>query len=120
MTKQQYLDFCRALTNVLTDQPFEENFSTWVIRHKHSRKWFALLMEHDGADIVNLKCDPMEADFLRKAFEGVTAAYHMNKTHWNTVYLTSDVPDEELKRMTESSYALTLAKKDKDALKNGG
>ncbi len=120
MTKQQYLDYCRTLPNVLTDQPFDEDFNTWVVRHKASRKWFALVMEHNEADVVNLKCDPMEADFLRKAFEGVTEAYHMNKTHWNTVYLASDVPDEELKRMTENSYKLTQAKKDRDALKSGG
>ena len=65
-------------------------------------KWFA-----------NLKCDPLEADFLRKAFKGVVPAYHMNKVHWNTVYLDSDVPDEEIRRMTLSSFNLTAGKKKK-------
>lgn len=120
MTKQQYLDYCHTLPNVVTDQPFDEDFNTWVIRHKISRKWIGIIMVHNGADIINLKCDPMEADFLRKAFEGITEAYHMNKTHWITVYLGSDVPDEELERITGNSYKLTQAKKDRDALKNGG
>ena len=65
-------------------------------------------MAHDGGYIVNLKCDPQEAELLRKLFSGVTPAYHMNKTHWNSVRLDeSDVPDEELRRMTMNSFELT-------------
>ena len=75
-----------------------------------TRKWFALVMAHDGKTIVNMKCEPMEADFLRSAYEGVTPAYHMNKVHWNTVYLDSDVPDEEIFRMTMNSFELTKKK----------
>lgn len=107
MTKEQYLEFCRGIDGAETDQPFNEDFSTWICRHSDTRKWFAAVMEHEGRWIVDLKCDPMESDFLRKAFEGIIPAYHMNKLHWNTVYLESDVPDEELKRMTLNSFALT-------------
>ena len=57
-----------------------------------------------------MKCEPMEADFLREAYEGVTPAYHMNKVHWNTVYLDSDVPEEEIYRMTMNSFELTKKK----------
>ena len=110
MTKEEYLDFCGNLGGAELDSPFDEDFETVVARHSDNRKWFALVMEHNGKWIVNLKCDPMEADFLRKAFEGVTPAYHMNKTHWNTVYLNSDVPREEIERMTLASFELTAKK----------
>lgn len=111
MTKEEYLDFCRDIGGVETDQPFSEDFKSWVCRHANSKKWFALIMELDGKWAVNLKCEPLEAEFLRKAFEGITAGYHMNKTHWNTVYLESDVPREEIERMTMNSYELTRTKK---------
>ncbi len=107
MTKDEYLDFCRDIGGAETDQPFEEEFDAWVARHVGTRKWFALIMEHDGHTIVNLKCEPLEGDFLKKAFKGITPAYHMNKTHWITVYLDSDVPDDELKRVTLNSFELT-------------
>ena len=68
-------------------------------------------MELDGKTVVNLKCEPMQADFLRSIYTGVIPAYHMNKTHWNTVYLNSDVPDEEIERMTLESFRLTDKKK---------
>lgn len=107
MTKQSYLDFCRSLPNALLDQPFEGDFTTWVARHEENGKWFALVMELKGQTIVNLKCDPMETGLLRSAYQSVIPAYHMNKTHWNTVFLGGDVPEEELKRMTAESFLLT-------------
>ncbi|MGN1341103.1 MAG: MmcQ/YjbR family DNA-binding protein [Oscillospiraceae bacterium] len=111
MTRNAFLDFCRSIPGASTDQPFDEDFETWVARHTLTRKWFALLMKHEGRDIVNLKCDPQEADLLRKLFTGVIPAYHMNKTHWNTIILDSDLPDEEIKRMTLNSFALTDKRK---------
>ena len=49
-------------------------------------------------------------DFLRQAYEDVTPGYHMNKTHWNTIMLGGDVPEDELKRMIERSYDLIKPK----------
>ena len=113
MTREEYLEHCRNMGGVTVDQPFDEDFNTWVARHTDSRKWFALIFDVYGRPAVNLKCDPMEANFLRSVYQGVTEAYHMNKVHWNSVYFDSDVPDEELIRMTESSFALTDKKKRK-------
>ena len=107
MTREAYLNYCAGLPGAVVDQPFPEDFQSWVARHWDSRKWFALVMKVDGRDAVNLKCSPMEADLLRSAYTGVRPGYHMNKTHWNTVYLESDVPEEELLRMTEESFRLT-------------
>lgn len=111
MTSDEFLDFCRSIPGASVDQPFDGDFETFVARHTLSRKWFALLMLHEGKYIVNLKCDPQEADLLRKLFQGVIPAYHMNKTHWNTVILDSDLPEEEIKRMVMNSFELTKSKK---------
>lgn len=113
MNKNEYLDFCGTIAAAVSDTPFEDDAESVVIRHRDTRKWFALVMDLNGKTIVNLKCDPMEADFLRKAYTGIIPAYHMNKTHWNTVFLDSDVPDEEIIRMTMSSFDLTSKPKPK-------
>ncbi len=113
MTKEKYLEFCRNIAGASVDRPFNEDFSSYAARHTISRKWFALIMELDGRVIVNLKCDPMQADFLRRIYKGIVPAYHMNKTHWNTVYLDSDVPDEEIENMTLESFNLTEKPKKK-------
>lgn len=107
MTKDEYLEYCGSIAAAVLDKPFKNDEDSIVIRHRDTRKWFGLVMESDGKTIVNLKCEPMEADFLRKAYKGVIPAYHMNKTHWNTVCLDSDVPDDEIRRMTMNSFFLT-------------
>ncbi len=109
MTRQEYLSYCGTITAAVMDTPFDDG-ETVIVRHRDTRKWFGAVMELNGKTIVNLKCEPMEADFLRQAYEGVIPAYHMNKTHWNTVYLDSDIPDEEIFRMTMSSFELTKKK----------
>lgn len=57
---------------------------------------------------INLKCDPMEAAQLRDVFDCVIPGYHMNKTHWNTVILDGSLPDGEIERMIDNSYALVV------------
>ena len=108
MTRNEYIEYLGTIAGASLDAPFDDGGESIVARHRDTQKWFALIMKLEGRDIVNLKCDPMEADFLRNAYKGVIPAYHMNKTHWNTVYLDSDVPEEEIKRMTDSSYTLTM------------
>ena len=112
MTKNEYLEFCGTIAAAVSDTPFDNDAESVVIRRRDTRKWFALVMKLNGKSIVNLKCEPIEADFLRNAYNGIIPAYHMNKTHWNTVFLDSDVPDEEIKRMTLNSLEL-ISKKPK-------
>jgi predicted DNA-binding protein (MmcQ/YjbR family) len=80
------------------------------MRHGINKKTFAQIYERGGKLCVNLKCDPVEADFLRSAFADVTLGYHMNKTHWNTVTIGGDVTDDELRRQIEHSYKLIQPK----------
>lgn len=107
MTKEQFLEFCGTIGGSETDCPFPGDFETTVVRHENTGKWFALVMLYREKWIVNMKCDPQEADFLRSVYKGVIPAYHMNKVHWNSVFLDSDVPEEEIRRMTLKSFFLT-------------
>ena len=79
-----------------------------------------MIYERNDKLCLNLKCDPFEADFLRKMFENVTPGYHMNKVHWNTFTLGGDVLKDELKRMIDNNYGLIKPKarrmKNADAL----
>lgn len=111
MNKAEYLDFCRGLPGAVVDQPFEGEFDVYVARHGDTGKWFAALLQHQGRDLVNLKCDPIESGFLQSVYQGVTPGYHMNKTHWISVYFGSDVPDALLEQLTRASFRLTDKKK---------
>ena len=109
MTRRELVDFCLTFPAAYEDYPFDDiaDAGAWtVMRHRANKKSFALIYERHGKLCVNLKCEPLEAGFLRQAFADVTPAYHMNKVHWNTVALGGDVPDEELKWMVGRSYDL--------------
>ena len=116
MTRRELIDLCLSYPGSYEDYPFDDftnaggsGISWTVMRHRGNKKSFALIFERDGL-CINLKCEPMRADFLRSAFPGVMPAYHMNKAHWNTVK-PDLVSSEDLETMIGDSYELTKPKK---------
>lgn len=109
------LEFCKSLgEEVYEDYPF--NDGNWaVMRHRSNKKGFAFLYEHLGHLQVNVKCAPEWTGFWRGSFESVLPAYHMNKTHWNTIILDGSVPDSDVKEMISESFRLTANGRDKKA-----
>ena len=105
MTRRELVEFCLGFRDAYEDYPFDGEWA--VMRHLQNKKCFALVYERQGELCINLKCEPEKADFLRSVYAGVRPAYHMNKTHWNTVVIGSDVPDDELRRMIHDSCELT-------------
>lgn len=108
LSKEDVIAYCLSLPAVYEDYPFDE--VTAVMRHKGNKKSFALIIFAHGKQHINLKCEPDRAEFLRRIYAGVTAGYHMNKMHWNSVFADSDVPEEEIKSMIDHSYMLTRPK----------
>ena len=103
----------RALHRYLLDKPearLDYPFGPEVAVYKVRDKVFALASAYGaGLTRLNLKCDPQEAEQLRMAFPDIiSAGYHMNKKHWNSVNLNSALPQRELERMVDNSYALVV------------
>ena len=46
---------------------------------------------------------------LRDIFAAVVPGYHMNKRHWNTIYLDGSIPRGEIERMIDNSWDLVVA-----------
>jgi predicted DNA-binding protein (MmcQ/YjbR family) len=112
MTRRELIDYCLTYPDAYEVYPFDDisDPGAWtVMRHRLNKKGFAFIYEREGL-CVNLKCEPLRADFLRQLYKGVTPAFHMNKVHWNTVRVDADVPAEDLCGMIEHSWRLTLAK----------
>src|SRR5437762_781422 len=72
-------------------------------------KMYAMIGEDSkGKPILTLKCDPFRSEELRENYEGITPGYHMNKTHWNSIYFESNMPNELVKNLIVHSYTLVL------------
>ncbi len=90
-----------------------------VLRHQSNKKWYAILMKvrrsvlgldgDDIIDIINVKCDTLEIDFLSQQ-QGFFHGYHMNKNHWLTILLDGSVPLETVCGLIEQSFDMTAPK----------
>jgi len=109
VNKKELIDHSLTYPGAYVDYPFDGNWA--CMRHGSNKKGFAFIYERDDKLCVNLKCEPFRADFLRQIYTGVTAGYHMNKEHWNTVTIGGDVPDAELLEMICHSHELIRPKK---------
>jgi predicted DNA-binding protein (MmcQ/YjbR family) len=108
LTKKDLIDYCLTFPGAYEDYPFDKDSAAanaWtVMRHNKSKKSFAFIFERGGFVNINLKCEPMQADFLRSVYPSVIPAYHMNKVHWNGIILDGSIPDEEIFNWIRNSY----------------
>jgi len=102
MTRDELRNYCLSLTAATEDFPFGLDVAVFKVKGK----MFALLPVQQTPQTISLKADPVEVPLLRQKYEAVQPGYHLNKTHWNTVTVNSDLPDEEVLAMVEDSYLL--------------
>jgi predicted DNA-binding protein (MmcQ/YjbR family) len=113
-----------AMPGTYEDYPFGPETAVFKVKAPSSGgagrpgKVFALGNLGSYPLAISLKCDPELAPALRAANPGITAGYHLNKRHWNTVD-TSQVAEQMVLEMVEDSYDLVVAglpKKQQEAL----
>lgn len=84
-------------------------FNAEVSVFKVAGKMFALSSLDAEPLSISLKCVPEVAVKLRIEYPAITAGYHLNKQHWNTVLIDDAVPDQLVREMIEDSYDLVRA-----------
>jgi predicted DNA-binding protein (MmcQ/YjbR family) len=117
MDIEDFRNYCIQKQGVTEEFPFDDV----TLVFKVMGKMFALTSLDREQLSINLKCDPEKAVELREQYEGVQAGYHMNKKHWNTVFVESIKPQKLVLEWIDDSYNLVVAsltKKLKDELKS--
>ncbi len=115
ITLTELREYCGKKPGAVETCPFGEE----TLVFKVMDKMFALTNITWSKPAVNLKCDPDWAMMLRQHYVAVQPGYHMNKRHWNTVYLDGSIPIDEIWEMIDHSYRLVvkgLKKFDRDKL----
>lgn len=116
MNIEEYRDYCLAKPGTTESFPFDNT----TLVFKVGGKIYALT-NIEVFESINLKSPPEINQELREHYQGIKPGYHMNKKHWNTVDVHSDVPTFELLKMIDQSYDLVfngLTKKQKESLGN--
>jgi predicted DNA-binding protein (MmcQ/YjbR family) len=100
---EELRDYCLQKRGVTEGFPFGED----TLVFKIGDKLFLLTGLQDG-DRFNAKCDPELAVELRERYNEVKPGYHMNKTHWNTIYMNGSLTKKQLCQMIDHSYDLVF------------
>ena len=116
MNVEDLREYCLSLPAVEESFPFDDE--TLVM--KIGGKIFAFIPLEASDACINLKCDPELAIELREKFNCVHPGFHMNKTHWNTIFISSEITENQMKEWIIHSYDLVknkLPKKIQEQLK---
>jgi predicted DNA-binding protein (MmcQ/YjbR family) len=108
MNLETFYEYCVSKRGVTEHFPFDQD----TLVFKVGGKMFALSsldQWEKGEPSVNLKCDSDYAQELRAQFAAIQPAFHMNKTHWNTVTINNEITDTFIKELIDDSYNLIFA-----------
>ncbi|OOQ57529.1 MmcQ/YjbR family DNA-binding protein [Mucilaginibacter pedocola] len=103
MNIEELRDYALSLPAAEESFPFGED----TLVFKVGGKVFLLANLNDGQHI-NAKCDPERAVELREQYTEVQPGYHMNKKHWNTVYMSGALNYKQLCELVDHSYQLVF------------
>ena len=118
MNIEEFRDYCLSKKHVTECFPFDEKTLVFKVKGKV----FLLTDIQSNPLQFNVKCDPEIAIQLRENYSCITPGFHMNKKHWNTIDVNSDLNDELLLELILDSYNLvvkSLTKKTRDELSIG-
>lgn len=117
MKRNEVIDFIDEKYNVGPEGLWKKYPNYYVFRHRHNRKWFAILMDAPNktleigdkgtTDVLNVKLSKFQVDeLLSNHIKGFLPAYHMNKSTWISAVI-EELSDEQIKKLVEASFQNT-------------
>ena len=103
MNVEEVRDYCMQKPATTEGLPFGEDTLVFKVAGK-----IFLLIGLEQGNRFNVKCDPELAVELREQHTEVQPGYHMNKTHWNTVFIDGSLTYKQIYGMIDHSYELIV------------
>lgn len=108
MNIDQMRAYCLSKKGTTEDFPFDEN----TLVFKVLGKMFALtslLGWESGSSSINLKADPEYSQELRADYGSIRPGFHMNKKHWNTLYIhEGELQPQFIFKLIDHSYNMVV------------
>lgn len=105
MDIEQVREYALTMPNATEDMPYGND---WLIFRVGGKIFLHIWLE-SPVPTCAVKLEPEFGQELRERYEGVRAAYHLNKQHWNDIYL-EQTSDEQVKEWIKRSYQLVFSK----------
>lgn len=108
MNIEELREYCLGIKGATECFPFDED--TLVYKVMDKMFVYYSLTPKNGDFFVSMKCDPEKSLSLREHYNGIIQGYHMDKKHWISVYLDSDVPDKMIEELINHSVEEVIKK----------
>ena len=102
MEAEEIREYCLSKKAVTEGFPFDNE----TLVFKIGGKMFLLVSLEKHPATFSAKADPEWSEELRENYPQISGAYHMNKTHWNTIILDGSLDDSLVKDWIRDSYNL--------------
>jgi predicted DNA-binding protein (MmcQ/YjbR family) len=97
-------DYLESKPAARKDMPFGPD----ALVFKVLDKMFALVEWQEEPITIALKADPVDVIIQRQQYDAVGPPRYLHKDHWNAITLDGSIPDEDVQRMIDDSYALVV------------
>jgi len=105
MNIEHVRDLALACPGATEDMPYGPDWLIFRIEHKI----FLHIWLEAPEPTCAVKLDPERGQQLRQHHEGIQPAYHLNKVHWNDLYLNA-LDDALIAELINESYLLVRSK----------
>lgn len=116
MNIEQVREYALSLKGTTEDMPYG---SDWLI-FRIAGKIFLHIWLESPEPTCAVKLSPEMGQELRENYNAIQPAYHLNKKHWNDIYIDS-IDKDKVKELIKISYELVKSKlpnKLKEAINN--
>lgn len=120
MNIEEVRGYCLSKPHTSEGFPFDQN----TLVFKVAGKMFALApldQWEKGLASINLKANPEYSLELRATYESIEPGFHMNKNHWNSIYIhKGELTPKFIMELIDHSYQMVIkgmTKKLRDTLK---
>lgn len=103
MNIEDLRDYCLSKPGTAESLPFGPQTLVFKVGGK-----VFLLIGLEQANRFNVKCDPERAIELREKYPEIIPGFHMNKKHWNTIYMDGGLKATLIHELIDHSYQLVL------------
>lgn len=103
MNIEDLRDYCLSKPGTIEGLPFGEQTLVFKVGGK-----IFLLIGLEQANRFNAKCNPERAIELREKHPEIIPGFHMNKKHWNTIYMDGGLKPALILELIDHSYQLVL------------
>ena len=103
MNLESIREYCLAKPLTGEKMPFDDSTLVFTV----AGKIFALLSLNEPEIRISLKCEPDRAQELRASYPQITPGYHLNKQHWNTIYVEG-LSSRLILELIDHSYELII------------